>query len=254
MAWSFPAKIYIPSILFLTLALPSTGFTKPVDTKMQEGISHYHKRQFKGAVEKFSSARVDRPKDSRIAYNLGNAHYRDGKFQEALQAYTQSALDKKNPDIRKKSVYNIGNTMVKLGKLEEAESAYKKVLTLDPSDMDAKHNLEYVRQQLKDKESQKQNSGQDQQKGKDNPSEKDQAKNQQPKNEDGQQEGDQPPPPSETNSENRENSGQPEEATIEAEISKEKAEQILEGLSEDLKNISRMQAGKTKSEYQGNDW
>jgi hypothetical protein len=41
---------------------------------------------------------------------------------------------------------------------------------------------------------------------------------------------------------------------MEAEISKEKAEQMLEGLTEDLKNISRMQAGKTKSAYQGNDW
>jgi hypothetical protein len=29
---------------------------------------------------------------------------------------------------------------------------------------------------------------------------------------------------------------------------------MLERLTEDLKNISRMQAGKTKSSYQGNDW
>ena len=235
----------IPALFFLFM--PTSGFAESVDTKIQEGISQYHEGEFKEAVENFSLAHTDRPEDSRIAYNLGNAHYKEGKFQEALQAYSQSALDEKNPDILKKSIYNTGNTMVKLGKLEEAESAYKKVLSLDPGDMDAKYNLEYVRQELKKKEEQE--SGEDKQKGED-----------QEQDSEGDQQGENQPPDS-ANSENKdsenknqENSNQPGEPTMEAEISKEKAEQMLEGLTEDLKNISRMQAGKTKSAYQGNDW
>ncbi|GIT65530.1 MAG: hypothetical protein Ct9H300mP23_11570 [Nitrospinota bacterium] len=38
-----------------------------------------------------------------------------------------------------------------MGKLKEAEKTYKNVLALDPSDMDAKFNLEFVREQLKKK-------------------------------------------------------------------------------------------------------
>ncbi len=249
MVWNLPAKNLIPVVFFLIWSLPLTGFAESVNSKMREGISQYHEGEFKESVKNFSSARAGRPEDSRIAYNLGNAHYKEGKFEEALQAYTQSTLDKKNPDIRKNSIYNTGNTMVKLGKLEEAESAYKKVLVLDPGDMDAKYNLEYVRQQLKDKEKQKQDSQQE-----DDPSEKEQAENQQPKNENGEQEGDQPPPPDNADSESKENSDQPGKSAMEAEISEEEAERILEGLTEDLKNISRMQARKMKSEYQGNDW
>ena len=41
---------------------------------------------------------------------------------------------------------------------------------------------------------------------------------------------------------------------MEVEISEKEAERMLEKLAEDLKSISRMQAGKTKSSYQGNDW
>lgn len=247
----------IPALFFLVM--PSSGFAESVDTKIQEGISQYHEGEFKEAVENFSFAHTDRPEDPRISYNLGNAHYKEGKFQEALQAYSQSALDENDPNIRKKSIYNTGNAMVKLGKLEEAESAYKKVLSLDPGDMDAKYNLEYVRQELEKKEEQE--SGKDQQKGEDEPSENEKGENQEQNSEGDQQGENQPPPPDDAESENKESENKSEEnatpdgePTMEAEISKEKAEQMLEGLTEDLKNISRMQAGKTKSAYQGNDW
>lgn len=243
----------IPALLFLFI--PQSGFSESVDKKMHEGISQYHDGEYKEAVENFSFAHENRPEDSRIAYNLGNAHYKEGNFQEALQAFSRSALDEKNPDILKKSIYNTGNAMVKLGKLEEAESAYKKVLTLDPGDMDAKYNLEYVRQQLEQK--QEQQSEKNQQKGEDDPSDKEKGEDQQ-QNSQGDHEGEnQPPPPDDAKTENKdpekgESSNQPGEPT--ADISKEKAEQMLEGLTEDLKNISRMQAGKAESAYQGNDW
>ena len=241
----------------LSLSLPSTGFSESVNSKVQQGISHYHEGEFKKSIESFSSAEVDRPEDSRITYNLGNAHYRKGKFHEALQSYNQSALDEKNPDIQKNSLYNTGNSLVKLEKLEEAASAYKKVLTLDPSDMNAKYNLEYVRQKLKEKEKQKQESGKDQQK--DNNSSKDKGENQ--SNNEGESKETQPSSPdgTEPNNKNSENKNQDssdlsEKSSLEANISKEEAEKILQGLTEDLKNISRMQAGKTKTVYEGKDW
>jgi Ca-activated chloride channel family protein len=247
----------IPALFFLFMY--SSGFAESIDTKIQEGISQYHEGEFKEAVENFSLAHSDRPEDSRIAYNLGNAHYKEGKFEEALQAYNQAALDEKNPDILKKTIYNTGNSMVNLGKLEEAESAYKKVLSLDPGDMDAKYNLEYVRQELEKKEEQE--SGEDPQKGEDKPSKNEKGEDQEQNSEGDQQGENQPPPPDSADSENKdsenenqENSNQPGEPTMEAEMSKEKAEQMLEGLTEDLKSFSRMQAGKIKSAYQGNDW
>ncbi len=247
------SQVAILTLLTLPVALPATGFAESIDSRIQDGISKYHEGQFKEASENFSFAHTDRPEDARIAYNLGNAHYKEGKFEDALKAY--SSLDEKNPDIRKNSLYNIGNTLVKLGKLKEAESAYKKVLTLDSSDMDAKFNLEVVRQLLKEKEKQKSESGEDQQKN----SDKNEDKN--PSQEKGEKKDD---PQAENQPENQENnntndseaseqSGEPDPQT-QGELSEKEATRMLDRLTEDLKSISRMQAGKTKSAYQGNDW
>ncbi len=246
----------IPLALIFSAALPRTGFAESVDSKIQEGISQYHEGKFNAAGKSFSSAYADRPNDSRIAYNQGNAHYKDGNFLEALQAFTRSSLDEKNSGIMKNSIYNAGNTLVKLGELKKAAAAYKKVLTLDPDDMDAKFNLEYVREQLKKKEDRKQNSDEGDQKNEDGgpSSEKKQGGNRE-QNED-QQAANQPP--STKNNDGEKNNTEPpkqsEEPAAEDEISEREAERILGRLTEDLKSISRMQAGKTKSSYQGNDW
>ena len=88
----------------LNLSLPSTGFSESVNSKVQQGISHYHEGEFKKSIESFSSAGVDRPEDSRITYNLGNAHYRKGKFQEALQSYSLTALDEMKTANQKNSL------------------------------------------------------------------------------------------------------------------------------------------------------
>ncbi len=255
--WGHPIRTLL-LFFILSVTLPLTGFAESVDTQIQKGISQYSEGAFKDAGESFSSARSARPEDSRIPYNQGNSLYKDGNFQEALKAYNDSASDETNPTIRKNSLYNTGNALVKLEKLEEAESAFKKVLTIDPSDIDAKYNLEYVREQLKKKEEQKQD--QDKQKNedsdKDSSSKKEQGEKQEPNNDKESQAKEPPPPapPENKDSEKKEPETPAQAEASETQISEEEAEKMLERLTEDLKSISRMQAGKTKSTYQGNDW
>ena len=128
------------------------------DSNIQEGLNQYQEGLFPKAEKNFAEARSNRPDDRRLDYNLGSSYYKQGKYQEALQDYTQSASDDSYPQLKKNSLYNSGNALFKMGKLKEAEKTYKKVLTLDPSDMDAKFNLEFVREQLKKKEEQENNS------------------------------------------------------------------------------------------------
>jgi tetratricopeptide (TPR) repeat protein len=49
-----------------------------------------------------------------------------------------------------KGYYNSGNVLYREGKWEEAIGAYKKALELNPNDEDAKYNLEFVRQKIKE--------------------------------------------------------------------------------------------------------
>lgn len=142
----------------LVLWINSPAHADKADSNIQEGLSQYREGLFPEAEKNFSEARTSRPKDRRLDYNLGSSFYKQGKFQEALQDYTHAALDESNPELKKNSIYNSGNALFKMGKLKEAEEAYKKVLYLDPSDMDAKFNLEFVRQQMKKQEEQKKKS------------------------------------------------------------------------------------------------
>ena len=228
----------------------------PADSNIQEGLNQYQEGLFPEAEKSFSQARSSRPDDPRLNYNLGSSYYKQEKFKEALQDYTHAALEKSDPKLKKNSLYNSGNTLFKMGKLKEAEAAYKKVLTLDPSDMDAKFNLEFVREQLKKKEEQKQKSDKKDSSDseKDDSSEKDSSKkeeNQESKKQEPQK-GEEPQTGEKQPQENNNQS----ESTQAKELSQEEAEQLLGNLSEDLKNISRMQAGKTKAaqSYQGSNW
>ena len=129
-------------------------YADQTDSHIQEGLNQYEKGLYQEAEKSFAQARSNRPDDHRLDYNLGSSQYKQGKYLEALQDYTQAAQQKSNSQIKVNSLYNSGNALFKLGKLKEAEAVYKKVLTLDPSDMDAKFNLEFVREQLKKKKEQ----------------------------------------------------------------------------------------------------
>jgi Ca-activated chloride channel family protein len=198
----------------------------PADSNIQEGLSQYQEGLFPEAAENFSQARSSRPDDPRLNYNLGSSYYKQEKFQEALQDYTHAALENSDPQLKKNSLYNSGNTLFKMGKLQEAEAAYKKVLTLDPSDMDAKFNLEFVREQLKKKEEQKQESDKKDSSDseKDEPSEKDSSN----KKEDQESEKEEPQPGEKQQQENNQS-----KSAQAKELSQEEAEQLLGSLSED---------------------
>ena len=128
----------------------------------------------------------------------------------------------------------------------EAEKTYKKVLSLDPSDMDAKFNLEFVREQEKNSDkndSSKQNKDQsEQQKSKNEKKDKKQESNQNETS------------PSDNEPQQKEQSETAK--TSPQELSQEEAEQLLGNLSEDLKKFSQMQAGKIKpaQPYKNNLW
>lgn len=255
------ARQALVGILYLTLtSLPA--FADQTDSKIQEGLNQYHEGLFPEAEKSFSDALSSRSDDPRLDYNLGNSLYKQGKYQDALQDFTQAALENSDANLKKNSLYNSGNALFKMGKLQEAEAVYKKVLTLDPGDMDAKFNLEFVRQQLKKEEEQKQEPKKDD--SKDQKSDKNDSSQQSSDNKEENKEQDskqtEPPSPENESAQNEENnqsgSDQEQNKSSKDELNQEEAEQLLGNLSEDLKKISRMQAGKTKpaQSYQGNDW
>lgn len=188
-------------IAIVILALvASAAYAETVGGSVREGNSLYREEKYEGALKKYKAAQVESPSDERIMFNLGNAQYRLDSHEEALSEYLGASLAD-DDQMEAHSHYNAGNALYRAGRLEEAVDQYLGTLELTPADEDAKHNLEFVRNEIRRRMERQQQRRQEQQKEKEKeqkesesldgsgqPGEKD--KESQQKNE--QQQGEQP--------------------------------------------------------------
>lgn len=132
-----------------------------------QGNKAYRKGDYEGALRKYAQADAENragggPADPALAFNAGNALYRQKRYAKAAEAYGQSLKQLKGPmktardsAFAARAHYNLGNahyqkgaaadstaTDQAIGDLREALARYKKTLQLDPGNRDAKHNLE----------------------------------------------------------------------------------------------------------------
>ena len=76
-------------------------------------------------------------------FALGNAFARDGKFPEAIAAYTRTVtLDPAHVAARA----NLGNALLVSGRAREAIAAYEAALRLNPGDRGLLENLAIARE------------------------------------------------------------------------------------------------------------
>src|SRR5208283_2532119 len=90
-------------------------------------------------------------------FNLGDALYKQGRFDEAAEQYRNSAEKETDPSAKAQALHNLGNSLLKGKKIPESISAYKEALKLNPNDLDTKYNLEYAQALLQQQQQQKQN-------------------------------------------------------------------------------------------------
>ena len=117
----------------------------PLTDALREGTAAYQAENFDASARHFTAAQLEAPENREILYNLGNAKYKGGDYEGALQAYTQ-ALDAPDPGLKEKARYNMGNAAFKKGDLDQAIQHYEAALTLNKDDADARENLAYVKQ------------------------------------------------------------------------------------------------------------
>lgn len=121
----------------------------------------------------------------RALFNLGNVQYKLGRFSEAANTFADLTGDKTSRQIQARSYYNLGNALFSDKKIEESIDAYKKSLLLNPSDMEAKHNLMIAQRMLRQQQ-QQQNQNKNQQQNQNQQKQQNQQ-NQQNENDQNQQ-------------------------------------------------------------------
>lgn len=232
-------------IIVMTVLFPTLLFSQSLRGLINDGVDAYEKESFADAEINFRKGLDKEFESFEGHFNLGDALYKQQKYDEALEAY-KNALALAQDDYQKSKVFhNVGNTLLKNQKLQESIEAYKNSLKLDPNDLETKYNLSYALNMLQnqDQDQQQQNQDQDQ--------DKDQNQDQ---NQDQQQNQDQNQNQDQENQDQNQQDQQQQQAPKD-EISKEEAERILEALRQnegDLQKELRKKKGKKSKNEK--DW
>jgi Ca-activated chloride channel family protein len=131
-------------ILSLLLLLLSTGSAHAsAYGDVSSGNSLYKKGEYDKSLDKYRDAQMAAPNNPAVYFNMGDAQTKAGDMEGANSDYTK-ALSSKDKLLRSKAYYNLGNVAFSKEKPDEALADYKKCLELNPNDMDAKYNIEYL--------------------------------------------------------------------------------------------------------------
>ncbi len=91
---------------------------------------------------------VHAPEATRL-FLEANAHYADGRYVEAISFYERILSGGfESADV----LYNVANAYYKSGRIGRAVIYYERALSVDPGNEDARANLEFVREQLADRQ------------------------------------------------------------------------------------------------------
>lgn len=218
---------------------------------IREGNDLFQKQDFEKAEVEYRKA-ADKKSDSfEAAFNMADALYKQKKYDEALQQFTELAKQETDKERLGEIYHNIGNTLLSLEKTEESIEAYKKSLRNRPTSEATKYNLEFARykqqqdqnkdqnqDQNQDQQNQDQNKDQQQQdQNKDQNKEgQDQDKNQQDQKQDQKQDQNKDQQQDQQNGQDK-NDKQQQQQPQEGKISKEDAERLLEALQNDEKEV-----------------
>ena len=222
--------------LLLSCALLWVAWTDSLRSQVVEGNRLFSEGKFSDAVESYGQALVDHPDSPVLNFNMGAAHYKAGKYAQALSSFSRVQADPadsdKGSERTARTAYNMGNAQYQIGAQAEEQNpqaalaaytnalaSYRRALGADPTDQDAKFNYEFVAKRieaLQDEQEQQPQPSQPNQPEQDERPQPEQDERPQPPNarqngQDQQPAGEQPEDPSGAEQEGQADQDQPNE-------------------------------------------
>lgn len=96
---------------------------------------------FVAAEKEYRKAISTSPSNSVGSYNLGNAYYNSGHYDEALLRHVEAAKNATDKTEKHHAYHNIGNVLMQQEMCQEAVEAFKNALRNDPTDDETRYNL-----------------------------------------------------------------------------------------------------------------
>lgn len=158
------------ALLLFPLFLAMDGFSQS-NSSIQKGNELYREKKFDKAIETYQKAIQSKENNSVVGFNLGNAFYKNGNNEQAINHYNDIIKRTTDEHLKQNAFYNKGVVLQKENKLNEAIEAYKNALLLNPNDQEARQNLQRILQQQKQQQPPPQKDKPDENKNKNDPSE-----------------------------------------------------------------------------------
>jgi len=258
-------------VIVSALALLCLAWGDPLADKTRQALKLYKQKKYDETLSRLADAQTHDPENAALRFNIGDAHYRKGKFKDAQDAF-QEALDTSDLVLEAKAYYNIGNCAYRQGKLTESLGYYKQTIELltpgkDSADFgpeaaktreDAQYNHELVQKKIKEmlnkqkKRQQEQKKGdqkdQQQQQKRDKSASKDEQQKQRP-----DQQKQQTPKPDKQQTKQGE---QPQPTPAQRKpMTKEEAERLLEALKREEDQLRKRMRRRTGGDMRADkDW
>jgi Ca-activated chloride channel family protein len=217
-------------VLLLGVWFPASAQT--VRDHVKDGNKLYQKGKFSDAEASYRQALSKDPTSGVSHFNLGDAHFRQDRHDEAARAFSSSAMNLEPGSDRSAGYYNMGNALFKANKFEEAIEAYKRALRNDPDNEDARHNLEVARRKRQEQQQQQQQQKQDQKQNQ----QQDQNKQQQDQQKQDQQQQEQQQQQQQQKQDQQDRTRQQQQKH---QMNKEEAERMLEALRNNEKDLQK---------------
>lgn len=224
-----PPKMALLVMVFLLFIFSIKVYSQQEKKFIREGNKQYGNNNFSEAEKNYSRG-LNKNKDSyKSAFNLGDAYYKQGKYEEAAEQFQLLTHRPSSKDTLSKAYHNLGNSLLKTKKYEEGVNAYKNALKNNPNDEDTRYNLAYAQQMLKQQQ-QQQKKDKDKKDNKDNKDKKDNKDNKDKDKKDKDKK-------DEKQKDEKDKKDKEEEKPQQNKISKEDANRLLDALQNDEKNL-----------------
>ena len=214
-------KFYILSLLLVASVGQVLAQQKTDRDYLRSGNKLYNDSLFIKAEVDYRKALEVNPKSTDAMFNLANALLMQQKAKEAMEQYQSVSKIEKDKEKLAQIYHNMGVILQSSKQLPQCIEAYKESLRNNPKDDETRYNLALAQKQLKDQQPDQQNQ--------------DQQEQQQQKKEEQEQQQNQDQ--QEQDQKDQQQQNQQQQQQNKNEMSKENAQQLLNAVMQDEKNV-----------------
>ncbi len=154
-----------------TLLYILIGFLFVASGDGREANKAYEEGNYVLADSLFRLALEEDPENSKLYFNLGNALAKQGKVEDAIEAYLNSQEYAESAEDKALAQYNIGTILAENEDWKPAAHHFRNSLKLNPGDYEAKHNYELAAKKASEEQNEQNQDQQNQDQEKEPPTE-----------------------------------------------------------------------------------